>query len=98
YYNAGGAPGACGDPIQDSDHIVALNQAQYNPPGAGQISLSCGATVAITAVGHNVTVSATIKDMCPGCGEHSLDLTQGLWDLMNQESGGTFDGIFPISW
>ncbi|ORY26465.1 hypothetical protein BCR39DRAFT_589637 [Naematelia encephala] len=96
--------GACGDnTLSASGHTVALNQPMYDKSGKVYPNPNCGKEIVITATKSGVNHTATIADECPligddGCHWGSLDMTTGLWDLFNSESGGQFDGIFDISW
>lgn len=42
------------------------------------------------------TQTATVADLCPGCGYGSLDMSEGLFSALN--NGNMGDGVFPISW
>ncbi|KAL7420112.1 hypothetical protein Q5752_005078 [Cryptotrichosporon argae] len=88
YYAVG--LGACGGTNSDSEAVVALNAAQY---GSGAY---CGQTVIITDTETGNTASATIVDLCPGCGEGSLDLSPSLFSTLS--NGNMDEGVFPISW
>ncbi|KAH9942264.1 RlpA-like double-psi beta-barrel-protein domain-containing protein-containing protein [Epithele typhae] len=67
FYEPNGGTGACGHPIQNTDFAVALNPTQY----AG--GANCGRT--ITAHFQGASVTATVQDLCPGCGNGGIDLT-----------------------
>ncbi|KAJ7486996.1 RlpA-like double-psi beta-barrel-protein domain-containing protein-containing protein, partial [Mycena latifolia] len=64
-----GGLGACGNPIQDTDLAVALSPDTFN---AGA---ECGRSINVQFNGASLT--ATVVDLCPGCGPGGLDLTAG---------------------
>ncbi|KAK0221143.1 riboflavine-aldehyde-forming enzyme [Armillaria nabsnona] len=66
WYTPNGGVGACGAPMQNSDHIVALSSNQY----AG--GAHCWKHIGMHYKGK--VVDATIGDLCPGCG-HTVDST-----------------------
>eukprot|EP00026_Physarum_polycephalum_P021055 Phypoly_transcript_24056.p1 GENE.Phypoly_transcript_24056~~Phypoly_transcript_24056.p1 ORF type:complete len:164 (+),score=13.28 Phypoly_transcript_24056:22-492(+) len=65
YYDVG--LGACGQTNNNGQLVAALNQPQW----AG--GANCGRSV--TVYGPNGQVTVTIVDLCPGCGQGSLDLS-----------------------
>ncbi|KAJ7123963.1 Non-catalytic module family EXPN protein [Mycena crocata] len=69
FYNPGGALGACGNPIQDSDHAVALATDSY----AG--GAHCGKNINVQYNGASLVLK--VVDLCPGCTAGGLDLTAG---------------------
>jgi len=73
----------------DADMIVALPEADWDD-GA-----HCGKTISITHSTNGKTHSATVADMCPGCGSGSLDMSPALFTALN---GGLTSGTFPESW
>ncbi|KAK0221099.1 RlpA-like double-psi beta-barrel-protein domain-containing protein-containing protein [Armillaria nabsnona] len=58
---------ACGAPMQNSDHIVALSSNRY----AG--GAHCWKHIGVHYKGK--FVDATIADLCPGCGHNGIDLS-----------------------
>ena len=89
----GGAAGACGDHHSDDDHIVAMNNEQYDKDAV------CGKKVSITNTKNGKTMEATVVDLCPDCAKHgpnSLDLSTGLFTALGDGDMG--QGLFPITW
>ncbi|EIM90914.1 uncharacterized protein STEHIDRAFT_107620 [Stereum hirsutum FP-91666 SS1] len=80
YYEVGGAAGACGQTHSDSEHVVALNAAQYGSGG------DCGRSITISYKGKST--SATIVDKCPGCPNGGLDISPSLFSYFADESVG----------
>uniref|UniRef100_D8PRC8 Spindle pole body component n=1 Tax=Schizophyllum commune (strain H4-8 / FGSC 9210) TaxID=578458 RepID=D8PRC8_SCHCM len=74
YYDPNGGYGACGQPLQNGDMIVALSSDQYLG-GA-----NCGRQLVATHAGRSVTV--TVRDLCPGCGANGLDLSSGAFQQL----------------
>jgi len=87
YFTQGGNAGACGNVNSDSAYIVAVNSAQYD-------SSKCGQSVSITNTANGKSITATVADMCPGCGSGSLDLSTGAFQALGDMSAG----VLPISW
>ncbi|KIJ32828.1 hypothetical protein M422DRAFT_35705 [Sphaerobolus stellatus SS14] len=84
-----GAAGACGQVHKDTDHIVALQTAQYAN------GVQCGRTITITDTATGKTAVGTVADECPGCnGSGSIDLSEGLFEVF----APTSQGVFPVSW
>ncbi|OAV99722.1 hypothetical protein PTTG_25271 [Puccinia triticina 1-1 BBBD Race 1] len=79
--------GACGDVNSSSDHIVAMNHAQY------QGGAPCHKTVSITNKANGKTIQAKVTDECPPCGYGSLDLSPSVFKAL----GNMDDGILPVS-
>ncbi|KAJ1302884.1 hypothetical protein OPQ81_003183 [Rhizoctonia solani] len=78
--------GACGGVNGRTEHIVALNQAQWDG-GA-----HCWHHVMIQAYGKQI--EAAVVDLCPGCSWGDLDMAPGLF-----ESFTSLDvGRFGITW
>lgn len=77
--------GACGQYSSDSDFIVALNAPQY---GSGYPGPECFKQVQISANGK--TATATIMDLCPGCGYGDLDMSPALFNHFADPSVGVF--------
>ncbi|CUA73604.1 hypothetical protein RSOLAG22IIIB_10906 [Rhizoctonia solani] len=80
YYYAG--LGACGGTNGDWEHIVALNQAQWDN-GA-----NCYRGITIQAYGKQI--DAAIVDLCPSCGYGALDLTPALFQGFTNLDVGRF--------
>ncbi|EPQ29646.1 uncharacterized protein PFL1_02866 [Pseudozyma flocculosa PF-1] len=93
YYAAG--LGACGGTNSGSDFIVALNAPTWGTSD-GQRSSHCDQQVVITNNKNGNTQTATVVDLCPGCGYGSLDMSTGLFAALN--NGNMDDGVFPITW
>ena len=77
--------GACGQYSSDSDFIVALNAPQY---GSGYPGPECFKQIQISANGK--TATATIMDLCPGCGYGDLDMSPALFNHFADPSVGVF--------
>lgn len=94
YYDVTPNAGACGDWMQNSDYVVALNSPQLNAYGGYQNGkpTSCYKSITISALGQQH--GAVIKDECPTCGWGSLDLSPSLF----QSFTGLDAGVFPITW
>ncbi|KAK0497531.1 riboflavine-aldehyde-forming enzyme [Armillaria luteobubalina] len=74
WYTPNGGYGACGTPLQNSDHIVALSSNQY----AGGVH--CGKHISVNYNGKSV--DATIGDLCPGCGTNGIDLSSSAFQVL----------------
>ncbi|KAF9029467.1 barwin-like endoglucanase [Hymenopellis radicata] len=74
YYLPNGGYGACGQKLQNSDHVVALSSAQYNN-GA-----NCGRHIKVNYNGKSVT--AKVADLCPGCASGSVDLAESAFKVL----------------
>jgi expansin (peptidoglycan-binding protein) len=81
--------GACGNVNTDAESVVALNAAQY---GSGYPGPECGKQIQITANGK--TETATIVDLCPGCGHGDLDLSPSLFEKFAHPDVG----VLSIDW
>ncbi|KAJ7642028.1 RlpA-like double-psi beta-barrel-protein domain-containing protein-containing protein [Roridomyces roridus] len=86
FYTPGGALGACGTPIQDTDFAVALTAPNYDS-GA-----HCGQTITVTYNGNTITV--TVRDLCPGCGTNGIDLTETAFAAL----ASTDLGVIQVDW
>ena len=84
YYNPGGAYGACGWTIQDSDPTVALAHGMMGDQSNG--NPWCGKKITILHDGK--THNATLGDKCMGCLGESIDLTVGLWAIVAPDVDG----------
>ncbi|KAK0488458.1 riboflavine-aldehyde-forming enzyme, partial [Armillaria novae-zelandiae] len=86
WYTPNGGLGACGTPLQNSDHIVALSTAQY----AG--GANCGRVIRVSYKGRYVDV--TVRDLCPGCGNNGIDLSSSAFQQL-----ATLDvGRIQVNW
>ncbi len=86
YYAADGS-GACGfDPSPNDLNVAAMDQSEW----AG--SAVCGECVEVT--GPKGTVTVRIVDLCPGCEQGHLDLSQQAFAQIADVSAGNV----PISW
>ncbi|KAI0779647.1 riboflavin-aldehyde forming enzyme [Fomes fomentarius] len=86
YYIPNGGLGACGTPIQNTDFAVALSPDLY----AG--GANCGRRMGVNYQG--LFVSATVADLCPGCGSGSIDLTP----VAFQQLASLDAGRIQVSW
>ncbi|KAK0207711.1 RlpA-like double-psi beta-barrel-protein domain-containing protein-containing protein [Armillaria fumosa] len=86
WYTPNGGVGACGAPLQNSDHIVALSSDQY----AG--GAHCWKHIGVHYNGK--FVDATIGDLCPGCGHNGLDLSNSAF----QKLAPLDDGRIKVTW
>ncbi|KAK0207346.1 riboflavine-aldehyde-forming enzyme [Armillaria fumosa] len=86
WYAPNGGFGACGTPLQNSDHIVALSTAQY----AG--GANCGKVIRVSYEGRSVDV--TVRDLCPGCGTNGIDLSSSAF----QQLAGLDVGRIRVTW
>lgn len=95
--------GACGyddSGLDLSQHIVALSHVDWYNRGSGT-SLGidmpnhpwCDQTITITAGGKSTT--ALVHDICPGCAEGSIDVSESVFDAL---FGGLGAGREPASW
>ncbi|GJE88387.1 hypothetical protein PsYK624_044700 [Phanerochaete sordida] len=80
--------GACGWNNVNSDTVVAL------PAGAYASGAHCGQHLTVKNVETGATASATVADMCPGCGPNDIDMTPGLF----QQLGSLDAGVLTVSW
>ncbi|KAF8902709.1 riboflavine-aldehyde-forming enzyme [Mucidula mucida] len=80
YYYPNGGYGACGQPLQNSDHVVALASAQYSS-GA-----NCGRQIRVNYNGKSVT--ARVADLCAGCVSGDVDLTSSAFEVLAPLSVG----------
>ncbi|KAK0238328.1 RlpA-like double-psi beta-barrel-protein domain-containing protein-containing protein [Armillaria nabsnona] len=86
WYDPNGNFGACGAPMQNSDHIVALSSDQY----AG--GAHCWQHIGVNYNGN--FVDATIGDLCPGCGINGIDLSSSAF----QELASLDVGRIQVTW
>ncbi|PAV22920.1 expansin family [Pyrrhoderma noxium] len=87
YYDPSVGLGSCGKQNDDESFTVAMNQPQYKE------SL-CGETITVT-VGDKST-QAIIQDMCPGCPEGGLDLSEGLFKFFASTDVGVLQGSWTF--
>lgn len=80
--------GACGQQSSNSDHIVALNSAQYHS-GA-----HCYSKIRIHNHKSGAIIEASIFDECPTCNWGDLDLTPDTFKAI----ANLDDGIAEIRW
>jgi len=81
--------GACGYYDTDDELIVALNAASW----AG--GSHCNERIQITNPANGRSCTATIRDMCPGCGPNDLDLSPTTFKTLDDDLGY---GVFTIDW
>ncbi|PBK90507.1 hypothetical protein ARMGADRAFT_1111869 [Armillaria gallica] len=86
WYTPNGGVGACGAPMQNSDHIVALSSNQY----AG--GAHCWKYIGVHYKGK--FVDATIGDLCPGCGHNGIDLSPSAFEKLAPLD----DGRIQVTW
>lgn len=84
--------GSCGILHQNSEYTVALNSADMNAYGSSYPSPACGKQIWITYGGK--TVTASIQDTCPTCPQGGLDLSEGLFSALADQSVG----VIYASW
>ncbi|KAJ3554780.1 hypothetical protein NM688_g2926 [Phlebia brevispora] len=82
-----GGYGACGYMNSNSDFVVAINEDQWDN-GA-----HCGEFITISYDGRSTT--AEIVDLCPGCPDDGLDLTEGLFTYL---AGDLSIGVIYGTW
>lgn len=80
YYDITTGEVACGGRYSPGDHVVAMNTADF---GGGS---ACGKQITINYQGKSI--SAIVRDMCPGCGGGGIDMTQGLFTSFAPTSVG----------
>ncbi|KAL1708809.1 RlpA-like double-psi beta-barrel-protein domain-containing protein-containing protein [Schizophyllum commune] len=83
YYDPNGGYGACGNPLQNTDMIVALSADQY------LAGANCGKQLVATHAGKSVTV--TVADLCPGCAANGLDLSSTAFSQLAALGEGNID-------
>ncbi|TDL18587.1 hypothetical protein BD410DRAFT_728304 [Rickenella mellea] len=86
FFNTEGVVGVCGHKDQDSDHIVAVSPQHFGNGG------NCEQWVRITANGQSHF--GQTRDVCPGCGIDSLDLSTSLFE----EFMPLDVGFFEMTW
>lgn len=86
YYNIRMGEVACGGYYQPNDFIVAMN----SPDFAG--GSACGKTITINY--HGKSVQAIVRDECPTCGPHGIDMTEGLFTTF----ASTYVGEIYLDW
>lgn len=55
-----------------------------------------GKNIVITNPSTGKTATAQIADMCPGCPEGALDMSEGLFSYLN--NGDMDAGVFQMEW
>ncbi|KAJ7862807.1 RlpA-like double-psi beta-barrel-protein domain-containing protein-containing protein, partial [Mycena olivaceomarginata] len=89
YYQPNGGFGACGEPLQNSDFIVALGAGHYNEGS------HCGQTISVEYNGNQIEV--TVADLCPGCqGDNGIDLSEGA--MAELDANYVQDGVISVTW
>ncbi|KAK0457300.1 RlpA-like double-psi beta-barrel-protein domain-containing protein-containing protein, partial [Desarmillaria tabescens] len=86
WYTPNGGSGACGAPLQNFDHVVALSSDQYAE------GTNCGRRVRVYYRGN--FVDATVGDLCPSCGPNGLDLTSSAFEKLTSLD----DGRILVTW
>ncbi|KAF5343420.1 hypothetical protein D9758_011839 [Tetrapyrgos nigripes] len=86
WYQPNGELGACGAPSQNSDLVVALPASKYD---GGD---NCWRHIGIHYEGKYV--DATVVDMCPGCDDNHIDISEGTFEKLADLG----DGIIKITW
>ncbi|KAJ6484739.1 RlpA-like double-psi beta-barrel-protein domain-containing protein-containing protein [Mycena sanguinolenta] len=88
YYDPNGEVSPCGSVLQNGDFIVALGEANWDD-GA-----HCGQTVNVQYQGN--TVQVTVQDLCPGCPDNIIDLSEGAMAALDPNYIN--DGVIPVVW
>jgi len=86
WFNAG--LGSCGKHNSNSQPIIAVNHGQYK-------RAMCGKWVTITNTKNKRIARGYVEDMCPGCPWGALDMSKGLFKLLEPNLGV---GVLAISW
>ncbi|KAI0771912.1 RlpA-like double-psi beta-barrel-protein domain-containing protein-containing protein [Trametes elegans] len=87
FFNVG--LGACGRVNVDSDHIVAISSSIFGDGG------NCEQYMEITNTKTHKKAYGLVRDSCPGCGAHDLDLSPSLFQAL----GASLDeGVIKVSW
>ncbi|KAJ6561958.1 RlpA-like double-psi beta-barrel-protein domain-containing protein-containing protein [Mycena capillaripes] len=86
WYTPDGGFGACGNPLQNDDFIVALSEANYD--GGSH----CGQTIEVQYNGQ--TIDLNVQDLCPGCGGDGIDIAVGAFASIEN----TDVGVLSVSW
>lgn len=86
YYNVLMGEVACGGYYQPNDLIVAMNSPDFDGGAA------CGKTITIQYRGK--TMHATVRDECPTCGPHGIDMSEGLFTSF----ASTYIGEIYVDW
>jgi hypothetical protein len=94
WYDVTPNAGACGDWMQKSDYVVALNSPQLNAYGGYQNGKPASCYKSITIQANGQTANARIMDECPPCAWGSLDLSESLF----QHFAGLDAGVFQLTW
>ncbi|KAG7443375.1 uncharacterized protein BT62DRAFT_903419, partial [Guyanagaster necrorhizus] len=81
-----GNVGACGTPLQNSDHIVALSNNQYAR------GVHCWKHIGVHYNGK--FIDAAIGDICSGCGNNGIDLSESAF----QKLALLDDGGIKVTW
>jgi hypothetical protein len=84
-YDNTGAAGACGEPLTDSDMIVALakptwGESTYDVMTGEATNPWCGQKITIEYQGNQI--QATIMDLCPVCAAGDIDLSLAAWKAL----------------
>ncbi|KLU82246.1 hypothetical protein MAPG_01320 [Magnaporthiopsis poae ATCC 64411] len=91
WYNVG--LGACGQTNKDSDLIVALNKADfdpYTPGGNPNKNTLCGKKMRVSYGGKSVDV--TLRDRCDGCKKGDVDLSPAAFKKLADLGKGRIKG------
>jgi hypothetical protein len=100
WYNIEAGQTACGWRNKGNEHLVAINQQQWNErpskwsnDGQTNTGNQCGRAINIQYNGKKIR--AVVADLCPECAYGSLDLTQGLFrDLIGDLGKGRVKGTW----
>lgn len=87
FYNTEENDGACGWFNHNSEHVVAVNSAQFEAENM------CGKYVEVHNKLNDKTLVAQIVDECPTCNYGDLDLSEGFYDAL---VGDRDVGVAPI--
>lgn len=98
-YDQDGATGSCGQANPDSSIIAAISNAWMDNQSPSQY---CGRQIRAQNVGSNSgtggqgnTVTVTVADTCPSCGQGDIDFSVGAW---NELTNNALPGTFEVSW
>ncbi|AEO68335.1 uncharacterized protein THITE_52547 [Thermothielavioides terrestris NRRL 8126] len=93
YYNPG--LGACGYTNTDSDYVVALSHADFDPStpnGNPNENPLCGKK--LRAAYNGKTVDVTVVDRCVACNSGDLDLSPAAFSALADLSVGVLQGTW----
>jgi len=80
FYNPEGVTGKCGHNNLQTDHVVALSASQLNGVA------NCDKTIRIHR--NDLSTTAKVVDLCPGCGSGSVDVTPAVFNVLADPAEG----------